>query len=140
MRDEPDMRDEGLVAQFAEVFAGLARLVQGELRLARAEAAEGLRGMVAGVAKLVVAAVVGLVALNVLAGAAVGALAATGMGPVWAAVVVGLVLALGALGLALAGRAALRLEALRPDRTLRNLGRDANALRSGLKSEGADHA
>lgn len=139
MRDAMEERDEGLVPQVAEVFAGLGRLVQGELRLARAEAVQGLRGMAGGVAKLAVAAVVALVALNVLAGAAVGALAATGMGPAWAAIVVGLALALVALGLALAGRAALRLDALRPDRTLRSLRRDADALKSGLKSEGSDH-
>lgn len=135
MRDEPNAREPGLVTQIAEVFAGMGRLVQGELRLARAELADSLRGMVGGVAKLVVAAVIALVALNVLAGAAIAALAMTGMGPVWAALIVGLVLAVVALGLGLAGRAALRLDALRPDRTLRSLRRDADALQGGLRSE-----
>lgn len=135
MRDEPNARELGLVTQIAEVFAGMGRLVQGELRLARAEVADSLRDMVGGVAKLVVAAVIALVALNVLAGAAIAALAMTGMGPVWAALIVGLVLAVVALGLGLAGRAALRLDALRPDRTLRSLRRDADALESGLRSE-----
>lgn len=138
------MRDElneapGMVEQVSQVFAGVGRLVQGELRLARAEVAQGLRGMVGGIVKLAVAGIVALVALNILAGAAVAGLAATGLGPAWAALVVGLVLALVALGLAMAGRAALRLDALRPDRALRGLRRDADAVKSGLKSEDADH-
>lgn len=129
----------GLMEQFSLVFAAIGRLVQGELRLARAEVAQGLQGMVGGIVKIALAGIVALVALNVLAGAAVAGLATTGIGPVWAALVVGLILALVALGLAMAGRAALRLDALRPERALRGLRRDADAVKSGLKPEGADH-
>jgi Putative Actinobacterial Holin-X, holin superfamily III len=139
MQGEQNAADPGLVTQVTAVLAVLGRLVQGELRLARAEVAQGLRGMVGGIVKLVLAGIVALVALNILAGAAVAGLAATGMGPAWAALVVGLVLALVALGLAMAGRAALRLDALRPDRALRGLRRDTEAVKTGLTSEGADH-
>lgn len=123
----------------SDVAAGVGRLVQGELRLARVEATEGLKTAGAGLVKIGVAAIVGLVGLNVLAGAAVAALAATGLGPAWSALLVGVVLCLVALGLALAGRAALRLRGIWPDRALRGLRRDAAAVQQGLKGTEARH-
>lgn len=133
-RDEGDV---GLISLLSDVATGVGRLVQGELRLARAEVAEGLKAAGSGLVKIGIAAVVGLVGLNVLAGAAVAALAVAGLGPVWAAFVVGLVLCLVALGLALAGRAALRLRGVWPDRALQNLRRDAEAVQQGLTETGA---
>lgn len=128
--------DGGVMSLLSDVAAGVGRLVQGELRLARAEASEGLKAAGSGLVKIGIAAVVGLVGLNVLAGAAVAALAHAGLGPAWAALVVGLGLCAVALGLALAGRAALRLRGLWPDRALRGLRRDAEALRQGLTETG----
>ena len=128
-----------MMSLLSDVAAGVGRLVQGELRLARVEAAEGLKTAGAGLVKIGVAAIVGLVGLNVLAGAAVAALAATGFGPAWSALLVGVVLCLVALGLALAGRAALRLRGIWPDRALRGLRRDAEAVQQGLKGTEARH-
>lgn len=128
--------ERGSLALLSEVVAGLGRLVSGELRLARAEAAESLQQAGAGLAKIAIAVVLGLVGLNVLAGAAVAALAAAGLGPAWAAVLVGLALCLLAVGLAMSGRAALRLRGFLPDRTLRNLRRDAEALRAAADKTG----
>lgn len=123
----------------SDVVAGIGRLVQGELTLARAEAAEGLKAAGSGLAKIVLAVILGLVGLNVLAGAAVAGLATTGLGPTWAAVIVGLVLCALAYGLVLAGRAALRLRGLWPDRALSGLRRDAEAVRAGLTETGVHH-
>jgi Putative Actinobacterial Holin-X, holin superfamily III len=117
----------------------VGRLLQGELLLARAEATEGLKAAGAGLAMIAGAAVVGLVGLNVLAGAAVAALAATGLGPTWAAVIVGLTLCAVAWGFVRAGRAALRLRGLWPDRALHGLRRDAAAVRAGLTDTGVQH-
>lgn len=139
MRDPAAERDPGVTGLLAEVLSGVGRLVQGELRLARAEAADSLRSVGSGLARLAGAAVVALVGLDVLAGAAVGALAAAGLGPVWAALVVGLALTLVAAGLALAGRAALRLGGRKPRRLLDSLRRDAGAVQAGLKMEGNQH-
>ena len=139
MRDHPPEQDTGLTGLFTEVLSGVGRLVQGELRLARAEAADSLRSVGSGLAKLAGAAVVALVGLNVLAGAAVGALAQAGLGPVWAATVVGLGLALLALVLALAGRSALRRPGRKHGRFLDSLRRDAQAVQAGLKTEGNHH-
>lgn len=123
----------------SDVVAGIGRLVQGELSLARAEAAEGLKAAGSGLTKIVMAAILGLVGLNVLAGAAVAGLAATGLGPTWAALIVGLGLCALAYVLVLAGRAALRLRGLWPNRALRGLRRDAEAVRAGLTETGVQH-
>lgn len=119
-----------------DVVTGLGRLVRGELMLAKAEATEGLKTAAGGLVKIAAAAIVALVGLNVLAGAAVAALAAAGLGPAWAAVIVGAALCLLALVLALAGRAALSLKGVWPDRASRGLRRDADAVRAGLSETG----
>ncbi|MES2549590.1 MAG: phage holin family protein, partial [Pseudomonadota bacterium] len=100
----------------SEVIGGMGRLVRGELMLAKAEATEGVKAAVGGLIKMVVAAIIALVGLNVLAGAAVAALAAAGLGPAWAAVIVGIALCVLAVILALAGKSALRLRGVMPDR------------------------
>ena len=138
MRD-PDLEKAGAATLMAEVVTGLGRLLRGELMLAKAEATEGLKTAAGGLIKIAVAAVVALVGLNVLAGAAVAALAATGLGPAWASLIVGVVLLALALVLVLAGRAALRPRGIWPERAMRGLRRDAEALRAGLKQEGASH-
>ena len=131
-----DQGAEGTASLLSEVVAGLGRLLKGELALARAEATESVRSAGAGLVKVVGAVVVGLVGLNVLAGAAVAGLAATGLGPAWAAVIVGGVLCAVALALALAGKAALSLRGLWPDRAMRGLRRDAAAVQAGLHDNG----
>lgn len=128
----------GPAALLTDVVAGFARLVRGELQLLRAEAVQNLRSAGAGVIKLALAAILGLVGLNVLAAAAVAALSATALGPVWAGVLVAAVVLFAALGLALAGRSALRPSELWPDRTVRSLRRDGEALRAGLTESQSD--
>jgi Putative Actinobacterial Holin-X, holin superfamily III len=132
MSARPEDGHSGTLSLLSEITAGFGRLVRGELSLARAEASEGLKAAGSGLVKIGVAAVVGLVGLNVLAGAAVAGLAAAGLGPAWAALIVGGGLCFVALGLALAGKAALRLRGILPNRALRGLRRDAEAVRQGL--------
>ena len=131
-----DQEREATTTLLGDVVTGLGRLVRGELMLAKAEATEGLKTAAGGLAKIAAAAVLALVGLNVLAGAAVAGLAAAGLGPAWAAVIVGVGLCGLALILALAGRAALSLKGLWPDRATRGLRRDAEALRAGLSETG----
>lgn len=130
---------EGTASLLSDVASGLGRLVKGELMLAKAEAVEGAKAAVGGLVKIGVAAILALVGLNVLAGAAVAALAEAGLGPAWSAVIVGLVLVGVAVGLALAGKAALRPRGLWPDRAVRGLRRDAEAVRGALSEEGVRH-
>lgn len=136
MSARPEDREAGTLSLLSEITAGLGRLVKGELMLARAEATQGLKAAGSGLAKLAVAGVVGLVGLNALAGAAIAGLAAAGLGPAWAGLVVGLGLCLAALGLALAGRAALRPRGVWPDRALRGLRRDAEAVQRAVSETG----
>lgn len=136
MRDQSPESDTGVAGLFSEVLAAVGRLVQGELRLARAEAADSLRSVGAGLAKLAAAGGIALVALNLLAGAAVAALVEAGLGAVGAALAVGLVLALVALLLGLAGRSAVQLRGRKPRRFLDGLRRDAQAVRAGFRQEG----
>ena len=130
---------EGTASLLSDVAVGLGRLVKGELMLAKAEAVEGAKAAVGGLVKIAIAALLALVALNVLAGAAVAALAETGLGPGWAALLVGLVLIGIAVALALAGKSALTLRGLWPDRALRGVRRDAEAVRGALSEEGVRH-
>jgi hypothetical protein len=139
MSRRADDLEGGTASLLSEVVAGLGRLVKGELMLARAEATQGLRTAGGGLAKVAIAAVLGLVGLNVLAGAAVAGLAAAGLGPAWAAVIVGVGLCGLALGFALAGRAALRLRGILPDRAMRGVRRDVDTVRAGLSEKGAQH-
>lgn len=129
---------EGIRTLMSEVIGSLGRLVRGELMLAKAEATEGVKHAVGGLVKIAIAAIVALVGLNVLAGAAVAALAATGIGPAWASLIVGIALCVLALILVLAGRSALQLRGIWPDRALRGVRRDAEAVQAGL-NEGARH-
>ncbi len=137
MSAEPEDREAGTLSLLAEITAGLGRLVKGELSLARAEAAEGLKAAGSGLVKIAVAGVVGLVGLNALAGAAIAGLARTGLGPAWAGLIVGAVLCLAAVGLVMSARAALRLRGILPDRALRGFRRDAEAVRQGVSGSGA---
>lgn len=139
MPGETERTTEGTASLLSEVATGLGRLVKGEMMLAKAEAVEGAKAAVGGLVKIAVAALLALVALNVLAGAAVAALAEAGLGAGWAALLVGLVLIGIAVGLALAGKAALTLRGLWPDRAMRGVRRDAEAVRSALSEEGVRH-
>jgi hypothetical protein len=64
------------------------------------------------------------------------ALAAAGLGPAWSALIVGVVLFALAVVLALAGRSALRLKGLWPDRALRGVRRDTETVRASLTETG----
>ena len=130
---------ESATTLLSEVVSGVGRLVRGELMLAQAEATQGIKAATAGLVKIAAAAIIALVGLNILAGAAVAAVAATGIGPAWAALIVGIGLCVLALALAMSGRAALRLRGLWPKRALRGLQRDAEAVRAGLNETEVRH-
>jgi hypothetical protein len=136
---EREPRDTDPASLMADVIAGLARLVKGEVALARAEAKEGLRTAGAGFVKIALAGVFGIVGLNVLAGAAVAGLVEAGLGAGPAGLIVGLGLLGGALAFALAARSALKMTRLIPDRALRGLQQDAEAVRAGLSNKDVQH-
>ena len=137
MSFEADQRPIGTVLN--DAINQLTRLVRGEVALAKAEVAQNLRAAGLGVGLLVGAVVLSLVALQVLAAAAVAALAETGMGPGWAALIVGVVILAVAVVLALRGLASLKPENLAPTRTVRNVQADAQTIKETVSHEHHQH-
>ena len=110
-------------------FRQFGNLVQGELRLAKAEMSNIASRAGMGVAFIAVSMLMALVALNVLASALVAYLAETGLSVGTAAIIVGGILLLAALGLALLGKSRLSPEALAPERTVKNVEKDIAAMK-----------
>lgn len=131
MTDQPHRTaSESPGGLLGDVVSGFARLIRGELALARAEAKRSLNDATAGLGKLVIAAILGITALNVLAGAAVAVLVAIGLAPVWASVLVGVALLLLAYAIIQIGLAQLKPSNLAPKRVMANLRHDAETLKS----------
>ncbi len=126
---------QGLGAMMADVLAGVTRLVQGELALARAEAAERLNAVRRSVIHIVIAAVLGITAINVLAGAAVAAAVTLGLPPIWAAVVVGGTILLLALGIAQQAARLLREAGALPKRSVASVKRDVETLQTMVRRD-----
>jgi cytochrome c biogenesis protein CcdA len=127
--------DRGTTGLFADVLTGVSRLVQGELELARAEAAERLNRLRRSAVQCAVALVLGITSVNVLAGAAVAAIVALGLSPIWASVTVGGVLLLVALGFAQHAAQLMRDAGTLPRRSGASLKRDVEILTSGARSD-----
>ena len=126
---------QGPGAMLADVLAGVTRLVQGELALARAEAAERLDAARDAAIQMAVAVVLGITAINILAMVAVAALVAMGLPTIWASVVVGGIL----LGLALvfSQMAARRLRdaSALPKRSAVSIKRDMETLQTMVRRD-----
>jgi protein-S-isoprenylcysteine O-methyltransferase Ste14 len=119
-----------LLMQALDEIRGLLRR---ELDLARAEADRSLRKAGAAIGLLAAAMIVALVALNVLAAALVDALAALGLDPGWAALVVGLGLAVIAGAFAARAMRDLRAVRLAPERVADNLRQDARSVKEATR-------
>ncbi|MGR3513533.1 MAG: phage holin family protein [Paracoccaceae bacterium] len=115
--------------QVVATFKQFTMLVQDEMALARAEITRNLSRASMGVAFICGAALLALVALNVVATSLVGLLTASGMS-LWlsAAIIGGVLLALAVL-LALIGKSRLDPEALAPTRTIENVKKDYEHLK-----------
>ena len=122
-------------AMLAEVLAGVARLVQGELALARAEAAERLGVLRQSLVQVAIAAVLGIAAINLLAGAAVATAVALGLHPAWAAALVGGALLLLALGFAQHAARLLRDAGALPRRSAASIRRDVETLKTMVRRD-----
>jgi hypothetical protein len=134
-QDHAHVPGQGPGTLIADVLAGVSRLVQGELALARAEATERLQSAKQAVVQVVVAAVLGITAINLLAAGAVAALVAFGMSTLWASVTVGVVLLLLALGFAQHAARLLRAAGEPPRRAAASLRRDVEILQTMVKPD-----
>lgn len=113
----------------SEAFRLSGDLIRKEIALAKAEITQNLHRAGVAVGFIVAAAVIGMVTINVLVAALVAALAETDLGPIWSAVIVGVVLAILAYILLRKGLSDLSAGALMPSRTVTNVQRDARALK-----------
>ena len=126
----PDpVRSQSPASLAADALCISSDLVRKEVSLAKAELRQNLNRAGTGLGMIVAAAVLGIVTLNVLTVALVAALAETDLGPIWSAVVVGVVLAILAYVLLRKGMADLKPENLMPTRTVENVQRDASAVK-----------
>ncbi len=120
------IRDTGSL--LSQAIQQVIALMRGEMDLFRAELDQNVKKAGAAVGMIVGGIVLLLVALNVLAGAAVTAIVAAGLSPLWSALIVGGVLLVIALILVKSGQGSLKLASLAPTRTRRNLERDRDVV------------
>lgn len=113
----------------SDALQSVSTLVRQEVDLARAEVNENVNRAATAIGLLVGAGVIALVALNVLAGALVSALAEAGLAIGWAAIIVGGILAIIAFIMMNKGTNDLKMSSLAPSRTLKNVKRDAQAVK-----------
>ena len=127
MREDHSTKSAGGLVQ--DAMSNVSALVRNEVDLARAEINENLTkaGVAAGM--IAAGAIVVLVALNVLAAALVAALTEAGLDGGWAALMVGVVLAVIAYVMIQKGMNDLKLSSLAPTRTAKNVRRDAEAVK-----------
>lgn len=135
-RQSGDNGGVGPIAALGLVITSASKLMRNEISLVKAEAARAAFEAKGALIKLLIAAVLAMVGLNVLAGAIVAAIIEAGLSPMWAAVIVGAVFLALALGYAQSARSALKVSNLMPGRSGDSLRKDADTLASALK--GAD--
>ena len=122
------------LANASALLGTAGRMARHEWRLAQVEIGENLRKAGVGIALIAAAALLGLVSAFALVGAGVAGLVAAGL-PVWlAALLIGAAIALIAVAMALIGARRLKAKRLIPDRTLRNIQRDVEALKEALNA------
>ncbi|MBJ7411679.1 MAG: phage holin family protein [Phenylobacterium sp.] len=124
----PTRESRGLTDLIGQLGVDLAALVRKESELVRAELSEKLNAAGKAVADIAAGGLLLIAALLVLLQALVLALSKF-MDPIWAALIVGLaVAAVGAL-LVRAGMKAVSLSGMKPDRTARQLKKDAQLMK-----------
>ncbi|MEO4041174.1 phage holin family protein [Hoeflea sp. CAU 1731] len=125
--------NNSIIQTIRELIADATLLVRQEINLAKAEAAEKLGQIQAGVAAVAVGLLIALTALLVLVQALVVALGNI-MPPALAALIVGVVLALIAFVLVMNGANQLKPENLAPKRTIRSVRENAEKMKEGRSS------
>jgi uncharacterized membrane protein YqjE len=129
MTDQTQSANKSAAGLLSDAIAHMSSLVRKEVDLARAEVSENVNRAGVAVGLLAAALVIALTALNVLAAALVAGLADWGLGAGWAALIVGVVLAVIAFALAMKAKNDLKLTNIAPSRTAKNVQRDAQALK-----------
>ncbi|WP_227267699.1 phage holin family protein [Roseobacter weihaiensis] len=127
MNDENTNKSAGNL--LTDAMSNVSGLVRSEVDLARAEISENVTKAGVAVGLIAGAAIIALVALNVLAAALVAALTEAGLDAGWSALIVGAGLSVIAFVLINKGVNDLKLSSLAPTRTVKNVQRDAAAVK-----------
>ena len=128
----PSRETRGLTDLIAQLGGDLAALVRKESELVRAEVSENLNAAGKAVADVAAGGLLLVAALLVLLQALVLALSKL-MDPIWASLLVGLVVAGVGYLLVRTGMKAISLSGLKPDRTARQLKKDAELMKGSPK-------
>ena len=115
-----------------DALANISNLIRGEVDLARAEINENVTKAGTALGMIAASAIVALVALNVLVAAVVAALTEAGLDAGWSALLVGALLGIFAYILLNKGTNDLKLSSLAPSRTVKNVQRDAAAVKEAF--------
>lgn len=113
----------------SDALNNVSGLIRNEIDLARAEVSENANRAATALGLIAGAAIVALVTLNTLVAALVAALTESGLDAGWAALIVGIVLAIIAYAMMQKGVNDLKLSSLAPTRTMKNVQRDADAVK-----------
>lgn len=119
----------------SDVLAGMERLVRGEVAVAKTEVRQNMRAMRRSALQFVLAAVFGVMALNLLAGASVAALVAFGLTAGTAGLTVGAVLLLGAYGCLSWGLSLLERRPAQPAQSFQKVGKGLNSFKPSVPAE-----
>jgi sterol desaturase/sphingolipid hydroxylase (fatty acid hydroxylase superfamily) len=125
MQDSSNQTIQGLVGEALRESTDLA---QKEFALFRSEMTQNVRTIFIGLALVVVAAIFAIAAIMLFTEALVDWLATVVNSEALAALIVGGIMAVIAIGLGLYGRHAMSSSSLAPQRTVRSLKRDAEVL------------
>jgi hypothetical protein len=131
----PNSNGRTVVDIVRDLYIEISTLLRKEGQLARAEISEKLDQAVRGLGFIVAGAVLLIPALVVLLGAAVAAMIDHGIGAANAAVIVGGVTLLVGLGLAALGIRAIKIEQLKPTRTIEHVQRDVSLAKNELRHD-----
>lgn len=127
MNDDKTSKSAGSL--LSETLSNVSGLVRSEVDLARAEVSENVNRAGVALGLIAGAAIIALVALNVLAAALVAGLAEAGVDAGWSALIVGALLGLIAYLLIAKGVNDLKLSSLAPTRTVEKVQRAAAAVK-----------
>lgn len=132
MKDETGRADASPASLVTSILNHVGALVRKEVDLARAEINENLTKAGIAIGLLIGAVVLSLTALDVLAAALVAAITEFGLDAGWAALIVGVLLALIAWGLTMKGLKELKSVSLAPKRAARSVSRAAKAVKESI--------
>ena len=120
-----DIQERSASLLLGDLVTQVTELFRKETQLLRAELNEKKNQFAASIGAIIMATVLGITALNVLAGALVAAITNAGVDPGWAALIVGGLLAVVAVILGRKGLSDLKANELLPNRTARAVSKDA---------------